>query len=80
MTKTAINSAKNKRSYTFSLSIPIDWTHELVCLIQGGGADRDRTDDLKLAKLALYQLSYGPVNPGKQIKAHSKESGGPGRS
>ena len=29
-----------------------DWT---------GGANRDRTDDLKLAKLALSQLSYGPV-------------------
>ena len=29
-----------------------------VCL--AGGADRDRTDDLKLAKLALSQLSYGP--------------------
>ena len=27
---------------------------------QNGGADRDRTDDLKLAKLALSQLSYGP--------------------
>ena len=27
-----------------------------------GGASRDRTDDLKLAKLALSQLSYGPVN------------------
>lgn len=26
-----------------------------------GGAGRDRTDDLKLAKLALSQLSYGPV-------------------
>ena len=26
-----------------------------------GGADRDRTDDLKLAKLALSQLSYGPM-------------------
>ena len=25
-----------------------------------GGADRDRTGDLKLAKLALSQLSYGP--------------------
>ena len=32
------------------------------CLIpRFGGADRDRTDDLKLAKLALSQLSYGPV-------------------
>ena len=26
-----------------------------------GGARRDRTDDLKLAKLALSQLSYGPI-------------------
>ena len=26
-----------------------------------GGADRDRTDDFQLAKLALSQLSYGPV-------------------
>ena len=28
---------------------------------QNGGVDRDRTDDLKLAKLALSQLSYDPV-------------------
>ena len=28
---------------------------------KNGGASRDRTDDLKLAKLALSQLSYGPV-------------------
>ena len=27
-----------------------------------GGAGRDRTDDLKLAKLPLSQLSYSPVN------------------
>ena len=27
---------------------------------KNGGASRDRTDDLKLAKLALSQLSYGP--------------------
>ena len=33
--------------------------HQSVILI--GGANRDRTDDLKLAKLALSQLSYGPV-------------------
>ena len=26
-----------------------------------GGARRDRTDDLMLAKHALYQLSYGPM-------------------
>ena len=26
-----------------------------------GGARRDRTDDLMLAKHPLYQLSYGPI-------------------
>ena len=30
-------------------------------LDRNGGARRDRTDDLKLAKLPLYQLSYGPL-------------------
>jgi hypothetical protein len=29
--------------------------------LETGGASRDRTGDLKLAKLALSQLSYGPV-------------------
>ena len=29
-----------------------------------GGANRDRTDDLLLAKQALSQLSYGPINGG----------------
>ena len=35
----------------------------VFCLWQkddAGGAGRDRTDDLKLAKLPLSQLSYGP--------------------
>jgi hypothetical protein len=32
----------------------------LASRAKAGGADRDRTDDLKLAKLALSQLSYGP--------------------
>ena len=31
-----------------------------TCEPEIGGADRDRTDDLKLAKLPLSQLSYGP--------------------
>ena len=30
----------------------------------GGGGERDRTDDLLLAKQALSQLSYTPQNPG----------------
>ncbi len=29
-----------------------------------GGARRSRTDDILLAKQALYQLSYGPVPVG----------------
>ena len=28
---------------------------------RNGGARRSRTDDILLAKQALYQLSYGPV-------------------
>ena len=32
-----------------------------------GGADRSRTDDIQLAKLALYQLSYSPTKPGRRI-------------
>jgi hypothetical protein len=31
------------------------------CIPPAGGARRDRTDDLLLAKQALSQLSYGPV-------------------
>ena len=38
-----------------------------------GGARRDRTDDLMLAKHALSQLSYGP------IKGMHAENGGPGK-
>jgi hypothetical protein len=34
--------------------------------MSNGGADRDRTGDLKLAKLALSQLSYGP-SQGQQL-------------
>ena len=33
----------------------------------GGGASRDRTDDLKLAKLALSQLSYGPIGASAMV-------------
>ena len=46
-----------------------------------GGANRDRTDDLKLAKLALSQLSYGPgqvrslVGPGRVERPTSRLSG-----
>src|SRR6266404_3620747 len=36
-------------------------TQALRSSIPSGGARRDRTDDLMLAKHALSQLSYGPV-------------------
>ena len=42
-----------------------------------GGADRDRTDDLKLAKLALSQLSYGPRDNNIDDR---RSNGGPGTS
>ena len=35
--------------------------HLCDCDVESGGARRVRTDDLMLAKHALYQLSYGPV-------------------
>jgi hypothetical protein len=53
-----------------------------------GGARRDRTDDLMLAKHALSQLSYGPFPETREITfqvpspspRHAWVSGGPGRT
>ena len=57
-----------------------------------GGASRDRTGDLKLAKLALSQLSYGPDRKAEYTEQESEdfpipvfrvllsEFGGPGTS
>ena len=45
---------------------------------KAGGARRDRTDDLMLAKHALSQLSYGPV-PEDECSALD-QSGGPGKT
>ena len=36
--------------------------HQPPLSLQTSGADRDRTDDLRLAKPALSQLSYSPEN------------------
>ena len=47
-----------------------------------GGARRDRTDDLMLAKHALYQLSYGPIELeplGGFDQVRRQELVGPGR-
>ena len=48
-----------------------------------GGAGRDRTDDLKLAKLALSQLSYGPDKAAQnenvgELRLRLPDDGGPG--
>ncbi len=53
---------------------------EALCAKQDGGARRDRTDDLKLAKLALSQLSYGPDPERSSHLALRVETGGPGTS
>ncbi len=37
------------------------------CQRRLGGADRDRTDDLRLAKPALSQLSYSPLKPSQRL-------------
>ena len=42
-------------------------------IVRSGGARRDRTDDLLLAKQALSQLSYGPEHPA--LKPNSKFRG-----
>ena len=46
--------------------------------IHSGGARRDRTDDLMLAKHALSQLSYGPFQrerPERQIREYAVQPG-----
>lgn len=45
-----------RRENVFPLDEPDHITHS-----KSGGARRDRTDDLLLAKQALSQLSYGPI-------------------
>jgi hypothetical protein len=42
---------------------------------KSGGARRDRTDDLKLAKLALSQLSYCPETLARMQSVHPKRTG-----
>jgi hypothetical protein len=51
-------------------------------ILEDGGDRRDRTDDLKLAKLPLYQLSYVPSLQSSQAKRVSPTSqyGGPGKT
>ena len=52
--------------------------YKISVIKPSGGARRDRTDDLMLAKHALSQLSYGPV-PEDECSALD-QSGGPGKT
>ena len=45
-----------------------------------GGDRRDRTDDLKLAKLPLSQLSYVPDFFKRRVPVAPANHGGPGKS
>ena len=70
------------RTYGLSLrraSRALAMTTFVALRVRVGGADRDRTDDLKLAKLALSQLSYGPDH---NLWLHNllAADGGPGTS
>jgi hypothetical protein len=55
-------SKKNLRGSTLPLETtsPTPFHHLVLDRARVGGADRDRTDDLRLAKPALSQLSYSP--------------------
>ena len=39
-------------------------------LLKGGGANRDRTDHLYNAIVALSQLSYSPVSTACEVSSH----------
>jgi hypothetical protein len=65
--------------------------NERDSLEPSGGARRDRTDDLLLAKQALSQLSYGPAPvgigkseltdlPSRSSRAARAKAGGPGKT
>ena len=57
----------HRRSAWRSLAGP--WLRHAWPKAKRGGARRDRTDDLMLAKHALSQLSYGPVFPRRPVFA-----------
>ncbi|CAH2407322.1 hypothetical protein MES5069_580004 [Mesorhizobium escarrei] len=59
----------------------------ILRIARSGGAGRDRTDDILLAKQALSQLSYGPlITPLRSYPVEEIDnpcglrSGGPGRT
>ena len=65
-----------QRNQTCLLSLRRMFRQFAVVSPGNGGARRDRTDDILLAKQALSQLSYGPIT---ETKPASEELVGPGR-
>jgi hypothetical protein len=64
------------------VSVPMDDCAfaSVFCGDPAGGARRDRTDDLLLAKQALSQLSYGPISRRTHQKQDASKGGGPGKT
>ena len=58
------------------------FSHHSSAVNANGGARRDRTDDLLLAKQALSQLSYGPDPQARTElpRARLEKRGGPGKT
>ncbi len=61
-----------------SRTFAVVWLAPFASRAKAGGADRDRTDDLKLAKLALSQLSYGPRDRRSADRGSAAQVGLPG--
>ena len=76
-TTTAPNRARRRTDFFLKRQYPHPQHHTP----EGSGGERDRTDDLRLAKPALSQLSYAPSDPSR-IRAAAERTpmpGGPGR-
>jgi hypothetical protein len=59
-------SSRSKLALLISHAVLMIARQSPDCLQEFGGARRDRTDDILLAKQALSQLSYGPImEPGQ---------------
>ena len=77
---------ERRSNSSFTMSMRPTWKVERKLLrdLRAGGARRSRTDDILLAKQALYQLSYGPVpangaKPRRAVGCRGHASSGAGR-
>ena len=56
---------KEQPNQTYCAARAVRWALSFPVSGASGGANRDRTGDLLLAKQALSQLSYGPLKEGR---------------